>query len=251
MTASEFLEALHLPAAASVDRRVPKTLLVEHGAPTAADRRLIDEGIEELRWVAALKPTTVGIPAFRDETREYLEVAVLFLTLRPGAKAGRLRELVHRAIPYPVLLVTVVDGAVTLSTVHLRKSHAEREAFVLDGDVLSADASTAPSAAIPALLENVRLDSLPRTDLFTLYQAWMEACLAVEAARVTGSYSMTASPEATEARRVALEERSRLGKEIERLRAQASREPQVQRRVEMNLAIRTLTEKLAALTGTL
>ena len=47
---------------ARVDQRVPKKLLLEHGAPTAADKRQINDGIEELLWVAALKPTTIGVP---------------------------------------------------------------------------------------------------------------------------------------------------------------------------------------------
>src|SRR5882724_11995828 len=98
--------ALDLPAASRVDQRVPKKLLLENGAPTAADRRSINEGIEELLWVAALKPTTIGVPVYRDDAREYLEIAVLRLTLRGGTKATRLVELVHRAVPYPVLLLT-------------------------------------------------------------------------------------------------------------------------------------------------
>ena len=76
------LSALALPQGALVDRRVPKSLLVDNGAPTAADRRRIREGIEELRWAAALKPTTIGVAEFRDGTREYLEIAVLNLILR-------------------------------------------------------------------------------------------------------------------------------------------------------------------------
>jgi len=42
---------------------------VEHGAPTAADKRQINDGIEELLWVAALKPTTIGVPEYCDAIR--------------------------------------------------------------------------------------------------------------------------------------------------------------------------------------
>ena len=86
---------------------MPKKLLLENGAPTAADKRHINEGIEEVLWLAALKPTTIGVPEYRDDVREYLEIAVLRLTLRPTtARPARLVELVHRAVPYPVLLLT-------------------------------------------------------------------------------------------------------------------------------------------------
>lgn len=78
---------------------MPKKLLLEHGAPTGADKRQIQDGIEEIVWVAALKPINVGVPAFDDGIRQYLEIAVLTVELRPSAKPARLIELVHRAIP--------------------------------------------------------------------------------------------------------------------------------------------------------
>ena len=98
MTAIAVIAALNLPAAARVDQRVPKKLLLENGASTAADKRLINEGIDGIQWLAALKPVTCGIPEFRDEAREYLEIAVLRMALREKAKEARLVELLHRAV---------------------------------------------------------------------------------------------------------------------------------------------------------
>ncbi|RMD60632.1 MAG: DUF4391 domain-containing protein, partial [Planctomycetota bacterium] len=122
MTGDEVIAALDLPAGARVERRVPKTLLVEHGAPTAADKRRINDGIERIQWIAALKPATVGVAAYRDEAREYLEIAVLRVTLRAGAKADRLAELLHRAVPYPVFAVVETPDGLVLSLAHLRWS---------------------------------------------------------------------------------------------------------------------------------
>jgi len=85
MKAVDLLTALDLPAAARVDRRVPKTMLHEHGAPTASDKRRISDGIEQLLWAAALKPTTIGVVPYQDGVREYLEIAVLHLTFREAA----------------------------------------------------------------------------------------------------------------------------------------------------------------------
>ena len=42
MNVDNLIAALNLPPEARVDRRVPKTLLVENGAPTAADKRRIN-----------------------------------------------------------------------------------------------------------------------------------------------------------------------------------------------------------------
>ena len=65
-----FIASLGLPDGCRVDQRVPKKLLLENGAPTAADKRLIADTVEEIQWVAALKPNTIGVPNYRDESRE-------------------------------------------------------------------------------------------------------------------------------------------------------------------------------------
>ena len=92
MTVQNLIAALDLPGSCRVDQRVPKKLLIENGAPTASDKRQINDGIEEIQWLAALKPNTIGVPEYRDDVREYLEIAVLSVTLRGNAKAGRLAE---------------------------------------------------------------------------------------------------------------------------------------------------------------
>ncbi|HHF0830771.1 TPA: DUF4391 domain-containing protein, partial [Pseudomonas aeruginosa] len=52
-TSRALLDALQLPDSARVDQRVPKKLLLENGAPTASDKRLITDAIEEIQWLAA------------------------------------------------------------------------------------------------------------------------------------------------------------------------------------------------------
>lgn len=94
-------------------------MLVETGVPTAADKRAITDGIDEIHWLAALKPVTVGIPAhFGRGTRDYLEIAILSINLRPEAKASRIAELVHRAIPYPTFLMAHSQGGISISLAH-------------------------------------------------------------------------------------------------------------------------------------
>ncbi|MBF0341169.1 MAG: DUF4391 domain-containing protein, partial [Magnetococcales bacterium] len=61
MSVAAILQALSLPPEVRVDRRVAKKLLMEQGAPTAADKRIIQEGVDEMHWVAALKPMNIGV----------------------------------------------------------------------------------------------------------------------------------------------------------------------------------------------
>jgi hypothetical protein len=243
MTAAAVIAALGLPADVRVDQRVPKKLLVENGASTAADKRQINDGIEELHWLAALKPATIGVPIFRDGTREYLEVAVLALTLRAGAKVPRLTELIHRAIPYPVFLIQSQPGGLVLSLAHLRWSQGQSGQTVLDGPLSTATMDT-ETPATDAFLASLHVTDQPRQHLLALYQGWMERFEAHAAARLTGNFTPAPDAAAAERRRAALAEHERLTREMTSLRARAGKESQLNRRVELNLQLKQLESRL-------
>jgi hypothetical protein len=247
MTAADLITALGLPDGTRVDQRVPKKLLVEHGAPTAADKRQINEGVEEIRWVATLKPATIGVPAYRDDSREYLEIAVLHLALRSGVKARRLNELAHRAIPYPLWLVTEQASELTITLAHKRWSQGEAGKTVLDGEVSECllqrqganDLEDAFVAALP-------LAGQPRTNLYALYQGWIDTLHALLVSRVTGIFAAAQSPTRATDRHAALREYVRLDAEADRLRAAAAKERQMARQVELNLELKRIEAAQAA-----
>ncbi len=247
MSVALLIDALALPAETRVDQRVPKKLLLEQGAPTPADRRQIQDGIEELFWVAALKPNNIGVPAFKDEVREYLEIAVLTVMLRSAAKPTRLTELIHRAIPYPVVLSTEQGGAVSLSLAHKRWSQGQAGEVVIEEVRRTAPVRPgAPSAREVPFLAHLALSGLPARDLYTLYQGWLDRVAALEAASITGTFALPATAERAAVQRDALAVHARLQRDLATLRAQAERETQLNRRVELNLAIKRLETELGA-----
>ena len=230
--------ALALPAGALVDRRVPKTLLIENGAPTAADKRRIREGVEEIRWLAALKPTTVGVAEYRDASREYLEIAVLKLTFRSGARPGRLTELVHRAVPYPVLLIAWQGDAPAVSLAHKRWSQGEAGKAVIEGDVASVRLGDGyPRKLTAAFCDALAMNRQPTSTLYALYQGWIDTVQSLRAAGVTGHFLMPTSRMEAKDRAAALEECLHLESRIAELRASARKEKQIARQVDINLEL--------------
>ncbi len=248
MSVARVIDALAVPPDARVDQRVPKKLLVEQGAPTAADKRQIQEGVEEIHWVAALKPTNIGVPAFRDGVREYLEIAVLTATLRAAAKPARFIELIHRAVPYPVVLVAAHGNTVTLSLAHKRWSQGQGGAVVIEDVRRTAPINPdQPTTEEALFLASLAVSGLPNRDLFTLYQGWLDRVAALDAARLTGTFVPPESADRSTALREGLDAHARLQRDLAALRAQAKREKQVNRLVELNLEIKRLEAKVAAI----
>jgi hypothetical protein len=251
MSFSRIIDALMLPPEARVDQRVPKKLLLEQGAPTAADKRLIQDGIEEIIWVAALKPTNIGVPVFKDDVREYLEIAVLTVSFRVAAKPTRLIELIHRAIPYPVLLIIEQTNAISLSLAHKRLSLGEADEVVIEDIRRTSPFQPDTPSVHEAFMANLALSSLPGRDLFALYQGLLDQVAALEAAQITGAFAPPDSADRATALRDSLDDHTRLQRDIVILRGQAEKEKQLNRRVELNLEIKRLEAELAATVKTL
>jgi hypothetical protein len=235
MDVGAFVAALTIPAACRVDQRVPKKLLTEHGAPTAADRRQIQDGVDEIVWIASLKPHLIGVQAFKDQSRDYQEIAVLSLTLKPGAQLRRLTELLHRAVPYPMLLLTTSDTGLSVSMAHLRASQNEADKLVIDGELLMVTPAEAPAA--PAFLDALALSNQPQTDLGALYQGWLDLVDALDMAGEIGRFQPSGTRAEAVARHAAMHDSRSLRVKLVQLRERASTERQMARRVTLNQAI--------------
>lgn len=253
--------ALQLPPEAWLDQRVPKKLFLEQLATqpgtSAADKRLVREELEEFRWLASLKPGTSGLAPSSDDTREYAEIAVLAVISRTELRLDRLRQLIHRAVPYPVVLFLQTPSTLGLSLAHKRKAlNSEAGKPVLEEmrSVLLAG-KAAPADLAKALLGSLPLPSLPlpTRDMFAAYSQWLNRLVAFDSAawlaRLHGPVPFQVLPSAAQAdqHREAQGELARLQAEETALRTGLHGEKQLSRKVELNLALKQLQQRRFAL----
>ena len=275
------LQALALPASAQVGQRIAKKLLSEQiaalKASTAADKRLGTDLLEDLHWLAALKPSTVGLAAWQTDTHDYLEVAVLHAQLRPTAtqpsatstaQLSRLVQLIHRVIPYPVVLITTqaTPSGVQeqLSLAHKRRTLSSGSAMVLEQLVSTPWLAQSElqdainKIAAPAIIHwptalfliNLALSSPLSTTqrhLQARYDGWLQSIEALAAAGRTGRFALCPTPAQAASRRSALHHCAQLDAQLASLRARASKESQLAQRAAYNLKIAGLMAQRQAI----
>lgn len=281
MSIAAVYAALGLPAEVAVDERVPKKVLLEQVVLPAPDRRLVQDGLEELRFLATLKPSLCGVAAYHAPTIpasandiDVIEVVVVSARLRPATPATttRLLELLHRAIPYPMLLLAETvgpaddnNGGVIISLAHKRPAQNAADRLTLLEVLHSEPLHLAPPshAAEPeavyqadprpkqtgtaAYLASLTLPTVGASHLSALYQSWLDRTVALSAANITGYYCPPATPAQAVALREVLAAHGRLKQEQVTLRSQAAREKQLARRATLNLRLRQLEAELVAL----
>ena len=247
--AKTVIDALALPANTRLDQRIQKKLLLDQVATNTADKQKIRDGIDSLHWIAAIKSDNVTIPPFRDKTREYLELAVIHAVLRPDAKISRLTALLHRAIPYPMVLIVSNGDEIAFSLVHKRFSQGEDGQVVLDGEIVQE--TLLDSDGLDAeFLTSLVLSEQDADNLFRLYQGWLERLTALAAARLCGFF-LPLSGQENETRIAALTAHTQTTKKLTTLCTKVKKEKQLKRRVELNLEISNMQDKLEQLVAEL
>ena len=265
-------QALGLPASAYVGQRIAKTLLIEQIAnlpgSTAADKRLVNQLLAELHWLAALKPATCGLAAWQTETHDYLEIAVLHAVLNglhSAVQAARLIELIHRTIPYPVVLIVSQPGAdgcgnvEQLSLAHKRLSAGNSRAMVLEQTITTKSiAACAHKTGVTgqfvhylAFNQAANASTKPFHDLYARYSDWLHAAEALAAAEYTGQFTVSATAPVAARRRSALAVYEQLGQQLVSLRVQARKESQLGQRAALNIQIAQRMAERQELLGSL
>lgn len=105
-------------SALSVGVRLSKELLRKHAARIKGDKALIDAAVSSA-WVTTLRHDTCGVAPYRSEMEgdfsELLVVGVQAHTEATPAQIGRLQQMIHIAVQYPLLLAMNARNTVYLS----------------------------------------------------------------------------------------------------------------------------------------
>lgn len=238
-------EQMAIPDSCHLGKRVFKRLFHENAVLGATDKKAFRDDIDTITWQYTLKPTTIPIPAYEDDTCEYLEVALLQVDLQTPQRIGRIAEIIHRAVPYPAIVVFSWQSKCALSLSHKRFSQAEKGAIVAEGirttDWIDLEE---PTDVEREFLGSLAVRRLPHTNFYVFYSALLDRTIALECARRSGHYRLDAAGEQSDLRLSRLDACRALEARIAERKAAIRKETQFNRQVELNTEIKSLEREL-------
>ena len=228
-------DKFNLPAACEVDRPVYKKMFYDNAELSKADKALFGDVIDRVTWLYCLKPESIPIKPYLDETRDYPELEILEVTLTAEKGLRRIAEIIMRAIPYPMLLIFRLDEQAQVWAAHQRMNLADSEKLTLE-DFVSTDWLTETSPLWAALdAQKQRF-----TNYYDFYADWVDAISVFNAqTKIHADAGLTGE----DARRLLAEQEQREAK-IAALRAELKKETQFNRRVEINIEIKRLEKEI-------
>ncbi|MBU2649215.1 DUF4391 domain-containing protein [bacterium] len=241
-----------IPDTCHLGKRVYKKLFHENAKLGVTDKKAFREDIDVITWQYTLKPSTIPIQAYEDNQHEYHEVAILQVNLKTLNRTSRIAEIIHRAIPYPLIVVFSYGTTCALSMAYKRFSQAEKGAIVAEDFIITdwIDLS-APMQIDQAFLNSLKVSNLPHTHFFAFYSALLDRIVSLDCARLTGDYRLESSATKCQVRRDRLADCHELKIQIAGHKATIKKETQFNRKLELNMKIKELESQLQTITAEL
>ena len=173
------------------------------------------------------------------------------MDLKTLKRTSRIAEVIHRGIPYPLVIVFVFETTCALSLAHKRFSQAEKGAIVAENFILTEWFNlSAPSPIQQAFIESLNISDLPHTHYFAFYEAFMDRLVALDCARLTGEYRLESAAARRQKKRKRLVACHELEGQIAEYKATIKKETQFNRQVELNVKMKDLEKQLQKMTET-
>lgn len=236
----EDYEFLNIPDSCFVGNVIYKKLFYENADLGTRDKAIFTEAIEKIRWVYCLKPETINIPVYKDQERDYPEMEVIEVRLKEDKNLKRIAEIIMRTIPYPMLLVFILEDRKQLYLAHQRINQADRSKNTLDEfiatDWLDKD---------HVLFDQLDIRQMRFINYYSLYSDLVDVISIDRVSDIVADKSPITGQEARELTRQ-IED---IEGQITSLRAKLKKEDQFNRKMEINIRIKKLEHKKEKLIG--
>lgn len=263
MTLDDFYLHLNLPDSGKLDVPIYKKQLLDNAAFSTADRKLIAEQVDSVKWRYVIKPANCAITRYDDAERDYGEIALLHITLKTKVGASylkRLGELLQRAIPYPLVLVFVATEGLAKIKANDQQTATQLALCLADKRFNRADASKLTIAQLfetswinlnalneveNAFLFDLNIARCDQQHLYALYSDWTRCIVSLDIARQSGQYHRSRSAETHQHRQQTLQAMRQCENQLASLLTQLKVEPQFNRQLELNVRIKQFQHQRA------
>ncbi len=236
----DIINILSPPEKSLLQRRLTKVFFTKNFQLKAGEKRLLNNNIKSMQWLASLKPATCNVAASMTDEYAFDEIQIFTVQLDDSdfeKQCKAVSEFIQRHVPYQILMVIESENQLAFSTTDKRINQSDKskrtiESFYHTPAINKLYKRDVDSSFTDALhFRQVQKDSLA-----TVYQSYINAIIQYQAACITGTYITHDHKRTTEDMAV-LKEIQNIETEIISLKSQLKKESQFNRKMEKNVEL--------------
>jgi len=241
----EFLNSLTIPSDCKIGKRLTKKQFKENFPLKANEKKILAEDIENITLEYFLSKNTINILPFVDEEKDYSEVAFVRVDISNQNKVKQIADIIQN-IPQQLIVIFSFEENICINISPKRINKADSTKLVVEENYFTKWIDLDGINTLDKkFIESLDIHSHPFTDFFSFYNSYLDKLIAFNASEYSEDII------AEEDTRVILNEIYIVEAKISELKNKIKKETSFSDKVNMNIELKKMNDKLKKLKGSL
>lgn len=237
----DFFESLNFPASTYVGKKLDKKEFLENFSLNINDRKLLSQNIDRITLENILNQDTINITPFLDEERDYSEIAIIKVKISNKEKLKSINNIIQQ-IPYSLIVFYAFQNEISLCLSPKRINKADSSKLVVEEVHFSKWIDFSNLTNIDkSFLQSLSINNHPFTNLLAFYESFMDKLISYNASIYSGTFSISKDT------KMILENIQKTEAQIIDIKNKIKKETNFNDKVNMNLELKKLNDKLKSL----
>ena len=239
------LDKLNIPVSCKINRKLFKKQFIENFSLSAVEKKIISEDVENITLEYLLNKDNINIAPFSDEENDYSEIAFIRVELLATRRLKKLSNIIQY-IPYPLIVVFADENNICINISPKRINKNDSSKLVVEESYFTEWIDLDNSSEIDQdFLKSLGIKNHPFTNFFEFYNSYLNKLIAFNASKYTGSLKQ--SQDTKEVLREIQEVELSIVDIISKIR----KETDIRDKVNLNIELKKLNDRLENLKVTL
>jgi len=239
------LDKLHIPSSCKINRKLFKKQFIENFSLSAVEKKIISEDVENITLEYLLNKDKINIAPFSDEENEYSEIAFIRVELLSTKRLKKLSNIMQY-IPYPLIVVFADENNICINISPKRINKNDSSKLVVEESYFTEWIDLDNSSEIDQdFLKSLEIKNHPFTNFFEFYNSYLNKLIAFNASKYTGSLKQSQDTKEV------LREIQEVELSINDIISKIKKETDIRDKVNLNIELKKLNDRLENLKVTL
>ncbi|MBU1901924.1 DUF4391 domain-containing protein [Patescibacteria group bacterium] len=237
----ELLQNLKIPSSCKIGKRLTKKQFTENFSLKANEKKIISSDIESITLEYLLNKNNINIATFKDEDNDYSEIAFIKVEILNQNKLKQIATIIQY-IPYPLIVFFVFEDSLCINISPKRINKNDSSKLVVEDSYFTKwiDSNNADKLEL-AFIESLEIQNHPFTDFLSFYNSYLDKIIAFNASQYSGNFSVNKDT------KVILDEIATCETKISELKSKIKKETSFSDKVDMNIELKKLKDKITNL----
>jgi hypothetical protein len=235
-----FKDILKIPERSLSQIKITKSFFLKHFELSSAEKNVLNNEIQNMEWLANIKPATSNISAVVNGNYSFDEVQVMICTLKElglNKYAEKCIQIFQKYIPYQILLIVEDEESYLINSCDKRINQNDVSKRTIEKHMSTPILSKLyKDELIERFFKELEFSILDKTNLETTYKSYIRAIVNYQTSLVAGRIVPSRKTRTEEDIKL-LEAIEQKEKEISKLTNQIKKESQFNSRLNLNVDI--------------